>query len=132
MAEEISSRIDNTRDTPSIQLSSIDNCFYLSVYNRTCPRDKTNPKHKEAKRVKRPKPNLINGSDTLYTNNQAEKHENNWNIWYYKEYGEQDRCNMIDKNKPGRRLGQWIETRDMSLEAQEKQLAWYVVTRYLY
>ena len=105
MAEEISSKIGDTHDTLSIQLPSIDNCFNLSVYNQACLQDKTNPKHKEAKWVKRPKPNLINGSNTPYTNYQAEKHGNNWNRWYLREYRKWDRCNMINENKPGRRLG---------------------------
>lgn len=81
------------------------------------------PKHKETKRVKRPKPNLINGSNTSYTNNQAEKHGNNWNRWYHKKYGEQNKCSMINENRPDRKSGQWIETQNVSLEAQEKQLA---------
>lgn len=77
MAEEISSWIGDTCDTPRIQLLSIDNYFNLSIYNWARLWDKTNPKYKETKRVKKPKLNLINGSNTLYTNYQAEKHGNN-------------------------------------------------------
>ena len=36
-------------------------------------------------------PELSNGNDAPYTNYQAEKHGNNWNRWYPKEYGDRDR-----------------------------------------
>ena len=83
----------------------------------------------QAKQIKRPKSNLIttastisksnspaersNYNDVQYTTNafcsddddvQApQKHWNNRNKWYLKEYGDRNRSNRMNENRPGRR-----------------------------